>query len=124
MITLTQFLTGNINEGRFEKNKKILGLFFALYFSTNIKHTKSWKNVDKKWVKEMLSWDEDIIPDCFKNADDFISYIDKHQNDKINLEEKPVGYGFDYTITNLDDNNKTITIHSDCAIDEEVSLGF
>ena len=32
MRTLTQFLTGNINEGRFEKNKKTLGLFFAWYF--------------------------------------------------------------------------------------------
>ena len=48
MRTLTQFLTGNINEGRFEKNKKTLGLFFAWYFSSNAKSTKNWKNLDKK----------------------------------------------------------------------------
>ena len=58
MRTLTQFLTGNINEGRFEKNKKTLGLFFAWYFSSNAKSAKNWKNVDKKWAKEILSWDE------------------------------------------------------------------
>ena len=122
MRTLTQFLTGNINEGRFEKNKKTLGLFFAWYFSSNAKSTKNWKNVDKKWAKEILSWDEDILPDGFKNDDDLLSYIDKHQNDKINLEEKSVGYGYDYTITNTNDNNRTIIIHADCSIDEDDSV--